>query len=160
MNVTELQAQLDAHPEAALHLRLPDGSFVPPHFHVTEVGRIRKDFVDCGGTRRTALSCSLQVWVADDTDHRLTAGKLANILRLAGPLLQGEGEGEPLPVELEYEDTVISQYPLLTIEITPMGLLFDLGGKHTDCLAKDRCGIPARGAVGLGMASCDTPGCC
>lgn len=156
MNVTELQAQLDAHPEAALHLRLPDGSLVPPHFHVTEVGRIRKDFIDCGGTRRTAQSCSLQVWVADDTDHRLQAGKLANILRLAAPLF----EQEPLPVELEYEDDVISQYPLEGIEITPMGLLFVLGGKHTDCLAKDKCGIPARGSVGLGLTSCDTPGCC
>jgi hypothetical protein len=156
MNVTELQAQLEAHPEAALHLRLPDGSFVPPHFHVTEVGRIRKDFIDCGGTRRAVQSCSLQLWVADDTGHRLKAGKLAAILRLAAPLL----EQEPLPVELEYEDAVISQYPLEAIEITPMGLLFALGGKHTDCLAKEKCGIPTSGAVGLGMASCDAPGCC
>jgi hypothetical protein len=151
MNVNELQAQLTAHPEAALHLRLPDGSFVPAHFHVTEVGRIRKDFIDCGGTRRSVTSCSLQVWVADDTDHRLSAGKLAGILQLAAPLW----EGESFAVEIEYEDMVISQYPLEAIEVTPAGLLFCLGGKHTDCLAKDKCGIPA-----LGVVSCNTPGCC
>ncbi|MFQ3593805.1 MAG: DUF6428 family protein, partial [Gemmataceae bacterium] len=85
MNVNDLQAQLEAHPEASLHLRLPDGSFVPPHFHVTEVGHVRKDFIDCGGTRRHLASCTLQIWVADDTEHRLSAGKLASILRLAAP---------------------------------------------------------------------------
>jgi hypothetical protein len=151
MNVNELQAQLQAHPTAALHLRLLDGSFVAAHFHVTEVGRIRKDFIDCGGTRRSLASCSLQVWVADDTDHRLTAGKLAGIIKLAAPLF----EGESLPVEIEYEDMLISQYPLDTVEVTPAGLLFSLGGKHTDCLAKDKCGIPA-----LGVVSCNAPGCC
>ena len=156
MNVRELQAQLQAHPEAALHLRLPDGSFVPPHFHVTEVGRIRKDFIDCGGTRRSLASCSLQIWVADDTEHRLRAGKLASILQLAESLL----EGEPLPVECEYEAGVISQYPLEAIEVTPAGLLLVLGSKHTDCLAKDKCDIPASKGTALDVVSCGSSGCC
>ena len=30
--------------------QLADGSFVPNHFHVTEVGKINKHFVNCGGT--------------------------------------------------------------------------------------------------------------
>ena len=48
MNVGELRAVLTNHPDAALHLMLPDGDFVPAHFHVTEVGRVQKDFIDCG----------------------------------------------------------------------------------------------------------------
>jgi hypothetical protein len=29
--------------------QLPDGTTVPEHFHVTEVGLITKNFIDCGG---------------------------------------------------------------------------------------------------------------
>lgn len=30
--------------------KLENGNSVPEHFHVTEVGIITKDFIDCGGT--------------------------------------------------------------------------------------------------------------
>lgn len=137
MTVGELRAVLDRCPEAPCHLMLPDGEFVPAHFHVTEVGRVRKDFIDCGGTRRAAVSCLLQVWVADDTAHRLTTAKLAGILKMAGPLL----ESDELPVEVEYERDAVSQFPVAAAEATPGGLLLHLGRKHTDCLAPDRCGV-------------------
>lgn len=137
MNVGELRAVLTRHPGAALHLMLPDGDFVPAHFHVTEVGRVQKDFIDCGGTTRAAVSCLVQVWVAQDAAHRLTAGKLGAILELAAPVLKSDA----LPVEVEYEGAAVSQYPLAGVEVTPAGLLFHLGRKHTDCLAPDRCGV-------------------
>ncbi|MGK0335318.1 MAG: hypothetical protein ACI974_002146, partial [Paraglaciecola sp.] len=35
-----------------LLINLPDGTPVPAHFHVTEVGEVSKTFVDCGGTLR------------------------------------------------------------------------------------------------------------
>ena len=35
-----------------ISLKLPDGSLVPSHFHVTEVGKSSKHFIDCGGTLR------------------------------------------------------------------------------------------------------------
>lgn len=150
MTVAELVGLLDAHP-GGLHLMLPDGDFVPPHYHVTEVGRVQKDFIDCGGTVRRSAACVLQVWVADDTDHRLDAAKLAKIVRLAAPLLKGDD----LQVEVEYEAGVVSQYPLTAAEVTPAGLLFHLGTKHTACLAQDRCG------VGASAAACDpAAGCC
>jgi Family of unknown function (DUF6428) len=136
MTVGRLRDLLAANPSAAVHLMLPDGEFVPAHFHVTEVGRVQKDFIDCGGTRRSATSCVLQVWVATDTDHRLDTSKLAGILAVAGSLLSDD-----LPVEVEYESGVVSQYLVATVEETPRGLLFHLGRKHTDCLAPDRCGV-------------------
>ena len=158
MNLSTFRKALARDPAAALHFMLPDGDFVPAHFHVTEVGRVHKEFVDCGGTRRDATACILQVWVAADTDHRLTAGKLAMILGLADPILKGED----LAVEVEYEAGVISQYPLGKVEVTPSGLLFHLGSKHADCLAPDRCGIPVlAGAVpATAKTSCGTSGCC
>jgi len=141
MNLSEFRNVLAAHPGAALHLMLPDGAFVPAHFHVTEVGRVRKDFIDCGGTTRSTESCVLQVWVADDENHRLDTSKLAMIVRLADSLL---GDADP-PVEVEYDVGTITQLPVTAVEVTPAGLLFHLGGKHTACLAPDRCGVGATG---------------
>src|SRR5829696_7461120 len=106
MNVGELQTSLAAAPDSPLHLMLLGGEFVPAHFHVTEVGRVHKDFIDCGGTTRASTACVLQVWVAGDTGHRLTTTRVAGILRLAAPLLGSDD----LPVEVEYEAGVVSQY--------------------------------------------------
>lgn len=136
MTVDQLRGVLTAN-SGSLHLMLPDGSFVPPHFHVTEVGRVQKDFIDCGGETRSTAACVLQVWVAGDTDHRLDSTKLAKIIRMAATIL---GSGD-LPVEVEYENGVVSQYPVSAAEVTPAGVLFHLGTKHTTCLAQDRCGV-------------------
>jgi hypothetical protein len=141
MTVGELRAVLAAHPDVRMHWMLPDRAFVPDHYHITEVGRVRKDFIDCGGTVRSTTSCLLQVWVADDTDHRLHTTKLAKIIEIAAPLLGGD----ELPVEVEYEEGRISQYPLAGVESTPAGLLFHLGTKHTACLAPDKCGVGGTG---------------
>ena len=151
MNLEAFARVLAENPAAPLHLMLPDGSFVPAHFHVTEVGRVQKDFIDCGGTVRSSTACVLQVWVAQDTDHRLDTTKLAGILRLAAPLLKTAD----LPVEVEYEDGRVSQFPVSAAEVTPSGVLLHLGAKHTACLAPDRCGVDASGP-----SCCSTPGCC
>ncbi len=135
---------------------LPGGEFVPAHFHVTEVGRVTKDFIDCGGTRRATSACVLQAWVAADTDHRITAGRLHGILALGDDLFAG---GPDLPVEVEYGAELVSQYPVGAAEHTPAGLLLTLGGKPTQCLAPDRCGVPAAG-VGLVAAECAPGGGC
>lgn len=151
MTLQSFRELLLRHPNAPLHFALPDGDFIPEHFHITEVGCVRKDFIDCGGTMRKETTCRLQAWVADDTDHRLDATKLAAILKLAAPLF----ETEELPVEMEYEGQIVSQYPVTEADVTPRGLLFQLGAKHTDCLAKDRCGVPLAATEG-----CAAPGCC
>ena len=60
-------------------------------------------------------------------------------------------------VEIEYNHPGITHFPLDRIEDTDDGLVLHLVNKHTDCLAKDVCGIPTEGED----ASC-TPGsgCC
>jgi Family of unknown function (DUF6428) len=149
MTITELRRGLASNPNVGLHLMLPDGDFVPAHFHITEVGRVQKDFVDCGGTARSSTTCVLQAWVAADLEHRITSSKLLGILE-AGASLLTNGDW---PVEFEYEGERISQYPIAAAEVTPGGILFHLGTKHTACLAPDLCGVPAAG-------SCGTAGCC
>ena len=126
-----------AHPDAALHFQLPDGTRVPPHFHVTEVGGVRKDFIDCGGTVRSTERCVLQLWTADDDGHRLVASKLARIIKLGVRLLGPDD----LAVEVEYDVGVITQFRVGGAAMTPDGIVFRLEGKHTACLAQERCGI-------------------
>ena len=139
MNLTELKARLRTQPELPVAIALPDGGRIPAHSHITEVGHLTKMFIDCGGTVRTSEACVLQTYFGSPKDdgHRLTAGKLAKILDLAKSILP---PGD-LPVEVEYEEGVISQFPLAGITTDGGSLVLQLGLKHTDCLAKDRCGI-------------------
>ena len=137
MQLDEFRSVLATRPDLNLQLMLPDGSFVAPHFHVTEVGRVQRDFIDCGGTTRSASACVLQVWVATDVEHRLTAGRLASILSMAKFVLRSDD----LPVEVEYEGTLVSQFPVVAAEATSSAVLLKLAGKHTNCLAQDRCGL-------------------
>ena len=141
MTVSEFLAVLVANPGVKMHFMLPDQSFVPAHYHITEIGRVQKDFIDCGGTVRSKTSCMLQIWVATDVDHRLETTKLAKIMEIARPLLQSND----LPVEVEYEDAVVSQYPVGGAEVTPSGILLYLGSKHTACLAPEKCGVGGEG---------------
>jgi hypothetical protein len=135
MNVQELKSVLAQHPDAHLQFELPNGQRVPAHAHVTEVARFDKRFVDCGGTRRNDARCQLQTWVANDLDHRLTAGKLLAILQKAQPLL----ESDELPVDVEHEVEWTSQFPLESAELIGGTLIFHLGVRHTACLAEDKC---------------------
>ena len=140
--------------------QLPNGELVAPHFHVTEVGKVTKHFIDCGGTVRTEEVANFQLWEANDYDHRLHPEKLINIIELSEKTL-----GIPdLEIEVEYQ---------MKDSIGKFGLEFDgthfqLTSKLTDCLAKDNCGIPEtqlQPKVGQWKAkatSCCTPdsNCC
>lgn len=134
MNVKQLNHLLASNPDAALYVMLPGGEFVPEHFHITEIGRVHKQFIDCGGTRRESLSCVLQVWVANDTGHRLNSAKLGRIMKAAVGFVD-----DAMPLVVEYGSETVANYPLGDVEVTPKGLLLVLGNKPTACLAMDKC---------------------
>lgn len=135
MTINELIIHLRSNAEKPISIHLPDGSVVPPHYHVTEVGHVTKRFIDCGGTKRIQETCLLQTWIHDDVEHRLLAGKLAAIFDRAGDILPHEN----LQVEVEHELDVVAQFPLESAETRPEGLILHLGEKHTDCLARGIC---------------------
>lgn len=135
MNISEFTRHLRGNPRSHLRFLLPDGGLIPAHSHITEVGRVEKQFMDCGGTVRQVNTCLLQTWIADDTGHRLAPAKLADILDRAKDVLKGDD----LPVEIEFEDFVISQFPVAHVEAAEGTLTFALVSKHTDCLAKELC---------------------
>jgi len=116
-----------------VEFQLENGSFVPEHFHVTEVGSIVKKFIDCGGVIRSETVISFQLWNADDFEHRLKPKKLLSIIELSEAQL-GILDG---PIEVEYQSETIGKYDLAF-----NGQHFILKNKHTSCLAEDACGIP------------------
>jgi hypothetical protein len=142
-----------------LDFELPDGSLVPRHFHLTEAGLITKHYIDCGGTVRQEYRINLQLWVAEDLQHRLTPEKALRIMRSSEKLF---GVLNP-EVEIEYQGkNTIERYGL-----TVSGEHFVLKPLLTACLAEDQCGIPAAitkvrlSEISTSSASC-TPGggCC
>lgn len=139
--------------------QLEDGTFVPEHFHVTEVGQITKNFIDCGGVIRNEKVVNFQLWNADDFEHRLKPAKLLHIIRLSEEKLGIEDT----EIEVEYQSGTIGKY-----DLDFNGTTFVLKNKTTACLAQDACGIPAvkqkknLAELPLKESSCCTPdsGCC
>lgn len=113
--------------------QLPDGSTVPAHFHITEVGHVQKRFIDCGGTTRLEDRICFQLWEAEDFDHRLQADKLMKIIELSERTLNLPDE----EIEVEYQSATIGKYQLAF-----NGNSFELLTTQTACLAEDKCGIP------------------
>jgi len=116
-----------------VNFQLQDGTSVPAHFHVTEVGIVNKKFVDCGGILREENVANFQLWDANDFDHRLKPQKLLNIIALSEKVLGIKD----LEVEVEYQGETIGKY-----DLDFNGTSFLLLPKMTDCLAKDKCAIP------------------
>ncbi len=152
MTLADFKSLLSRHPDKLLQFKLPQGDTVPVSFHITEVALMDKTFIDCGGTRRRQLTCQLQAWVGDDEDHRLAVSKLSGILRKAADFLPDES----VPVEIEYEQGLMSQYEVISHEATDNAVIFSLGTKHTDCLAREICLPKPAASTGCGCA----PGKC
>lgn len=155
MNLSQFQQALQATTAATLELRIGPQQTLPRHFHVTEVGLVTKDFIDCGGVRRRDQTCVLQTLVAHDTDHRLSPQKLAGILEKSAAL----GLDPHLPVDVELQGTSIETWRVVAAQMADNTLIFTLEPKHTACLAEDLCGLavlPLTTVSGCGGST----GCC
>lgn len=131
MKLSEVKNKLDSLQKIAF--QLPDGSLVPSHFHVTEIGMISKQFIDCGGNLRREEVINFQLWNANDYNHRLHPEKLIAIIQQSEKVLNLKD----LEIEVEYQGSTIQKFGLGF-----NGTVFELTPKHTDCLAKENCGIP------------------
>ena len=137
-----------------IRFRLPDGTYLPSHFHVTEVGLVTKHFIDCGGVERRETVANFQLWEAGDYDHRLAPQKFLRILELSERLLGSED----LAIEVEYQQATIGKFGLDFEDTT-----FVLTPKQTACLAPEACGAPAFSLAlpQLSVAGCmPGGGCC
>jgi hypothetical protein len=137
MKFEELCSYLDKNLDKNILFKLPCGKDIDFHFHITEIGKVHKEFIDCGGTVRVTDYCSMQIWLADDVHHRLITNKLLHILNLSN----GTFNLNNLDVEVEYQKETIQNYVVKNISLDSGTLIFILSDKNTDCLAKDKCGV-------------------
>ena len=106
MKLSAVKTILESAQNVAFELQ--NGQRVPEHFHVTEVGIITKNFIDCGGTVRNEKVANFQLWNANDLEHRLKPQKLLNIIALSEKVLGMED----LEIEVEYQAETIGKYDL------------------------------------------------
>lgn len=130
MKLSEFKKALSNTP---LQFSLEDGSKVPAHFHITEIGALSKKFIDCGGTLRDEEKVNFQLWFSEDVEHRLTTEKLLKIIEIGETKIGLQDE----EIEVEYQNSTIGKFNL---EKSDFG--FILANKETACLASDKCGIP------------------
>jgi hypothetical protein len=134
MKILELQGVLETHSNSFPRFVLPDGSHIPLHAQITEVGHAVKNFIDCGGLVGREEKIVLQTHVGSNTDHRLKSDRFAKILQLGARVLPHSD----LDVCVEYDCCVVSQYPISEAKIEGEYLDFILDREHTQCRAKER----------------------
>lgn len=150
MTITEVKEALQK--IEVLRFQLPNGTFVPSHFHVTEVGQITKHFIDCGGVVRKEEIANFQLWEANDFEHQLQPEKLLHIIELSENILALPNLA--VAVEYQLQDTIG------TFHLDFDGTNFVLQSKQTNCLAQDHCGIPPEKLNGNLVEGKTTPTCC
>ena len=148
MKLSEVKSKLEGINE--LKFKLPNGNYVAPNFHVTEVGQISKSFIDCGGVIRHEKKVAFQLWEANDYDHRLHPEKLNSIIDLSIDKLAISDAD----VEVEYQGETIQKFGL-----DFQGNEFLLTSTQTDCLAKDKCDVP-EDKLKVNLASLTADACC
>lgn len=158
MKLSEIKTQLQKLSKIAF--QLPNGHFVPNHFHVTEVGKIIKNFIDCGGKVRFEEVANFQLWEANDYDHQLHPQKLLDIIELSENKLN-------IPTDLEIEVEYQMKETIGKFSLEFDGNNFQLNSKLTNCLAKDNCRIPVEkikvnvGELNYKTTLCEpNSGCC
>src|SRR4029453_13461360 len=134
MTLRGLQNALEANPKRFPRFVLPDGDYIPAHAHVTEVGHVVRNFIDCGGLTGKEEKVVLQTHVGNDTDHRLRSDRFAKILRLGNSVIPSAG----LDVDVEYNCCVVTQYPIAEAAADGEHLYLILQRGRTHCRARER----------------------
>jgi Family of unknown function (DUF6428) len=134
MTFHDLQNALEANPNRFPRFVLPDGDYIPAHAHVTEVGHLVRNFIDCGGLSGKEEKVVLQMHVGDDSDHRLRSDRFAKILRLGKRVIRTAD----LDVDVEYDCCVVAQYPIVNVKPDSEHLNLILQRGRTQCRVHER----------------------
>ena len=134
---------------------LPGGKRVPPHFHITEIGIIRKTYIDCGGDLRVENLINMQLWYSNDINHKIEPTKILKIIQNSEKLLKFQDE----EIQIEYQQDTICKFNL---EFKGDST-FKLIKTFTDCIDKESCNIIEKPRIRIkkNQTKCDpTSGCC
>ena len=151
MKLNVLKDLLGRYPRTFPRFVLPDGDYIPAHAHVTEIGHVVRDFIDCGGETGREEKALLQTHVGRDTEHRLRSDRFGKILELGGRVLPSN----ELDVDVEYDCCVVAQYPISEIKRVGKYLDIILERGRTQCRARERREAATNDACcGAGTACC------
>ena len=132
---------------------LPEGEKVPSHFHITEIGIIRKTYIDCGGNLRVDNLINMQLWYSNDVNHKIEPAKVLKIIERSDKLLKLQDE----EIQIEYQQDTVCKFNL---EFGG-GNTFKLIKTFTDCLDKESCNIIEKPTIKINQIKCDpNSGCC
>ena len=134
MTLYDLRNALKANPKRVPRFMLPNGDYIPAHAHVTEVGHVVRNFIDCGGLIGKEEKILLQTHVGNDTDHRLRSDRFAKILELGNRVIRNAD----LNVDVEYDCCVVAQYPIAEAMSDGEYLNLILRRNRTQCRARER----------------------
>ncbi|HSS15634.1 MAG TPA: DUF6428 family protein [Candidatus Dormibacteraeota bacterium] len=150
MTLHDLKNALKANPMLFPRFVLPSGDYIPAHAHVTEVGHVVRNFIDCGGLTGKEEKIVLQTHVGNDTEHRLRSDRFAKILQLGSGVIPRAD----LDVDVEYDCCVVAQYPIA--KATPDGehLNLILQRGRTQCRARERRESETAAACCAASAAC------
>ena len=132
---------------------LPSGKKIPSHLHITEIGIIQKQYVDCGGNLRLENLINMQLWYSNDKNHKIEPAKILKIIERSDKLLKFQDD----EIQIEYQQDTVCKFNLkFSGDIT-----FKLIKTFTDCLDKESFNIIEKSRIKINRIKCDhATGCC
>lgn len=137
MNIKSFKTILETTKETQFILW--DGTLVPPHFHITEVGVVEKKSIDCGNQLQNDRRVFIQLWYSNDASHRLSSEKILKIIAQA----EKNWDIEALEIWIEYQTETIGWFNL---EFNGKWVLLPTS---TQCKAQDACAPKSKPKIRL-----------
>lgn len=162
MTTNEFLTLLKEHPNKSLLFEYRNGHFVGANYHITEIKNITIDAVDCGAKTDFWKETIIQLWESPkekDKREYMSSYKALGILNKVDAIKPMEKNVE---VKFEYSNPNFhtAQLSVHGFDISADQIIMKLTVEHTDCKAKDECGVPV--AVGAEASNSCAPGsgCC
>lgn len=162
MKTQEFLDVLKEYNQKELLFEYKEGSYVGANYHITEVKNTTIKSVDCGGRSEAWNETIIQLWESPKeigkTEY-MSAEKALSILEKVSKIYQFDGTAE---VKFEYSNDHFhkANLEIYNVELTSDKVLIKLFVSHTDCKAKDECGVPEKEPIVADEACCSGSGCC
>lgn len=135
INYQKFNQVLSDNSDKLVEYYLPNGQKIHGHYHITDIGSVTANFIDCGGQVRSEQHVQIQLWLGADLDHTLTAQKSQSIFKRSQAVLNLLDDLENSAVLIEYKTDLVALYQLGKADVTADRVKFYLQDRTTQCLA-------------------------
>ena len=138
LSYQEFISLLQKNSDLLLTFYLPDKQKISEHFHLTEVGFVQGNFVDCGGVGRIEKSVQLQLWLGKDKAHFINPEAFLKILKIVEQKNPDATSYYNKKLLIEYDHGTVIRYEIGSYQIRNGYLEFFLTSQKTECRAMSR----------------------